>query len=166
MRTLGPERHEPPGRERREPEPSRLMDLVKVGRADNQAEAEFLQGLLLEEGVPSVVQRGQGSDVPDFLAAGARDLLVSRENAQVARDVLLQGDVVSPRSGSGAVDRPLRVLVGLLIALAIVAAVAWVGTECSPRSGDRFRADTNVLGANGGEDCERKSGQLRATQIA
>jgi hypothetical protein len=116
-------------RERREPEPSGLMDLVKVGRADNQAEAEFLQGLLLEEGVPSVVQRGRGSDVPDFLAAGARDLLVSRENAQVARDVLLQGDVVSPRSGSGAADRPLRVLVGLLIALAIVAAVAWIGTE-------------------------------------
>jgi hypothetical protein len=73
-------------RERREPEPPRLMELVKVGRANNQAEAEFLQGLLLEEGVPSVVQRGQGSDVPDFLAAGARDLLVSRENAQVARD--------------------------------------------------------------------------------
>jgi hypothetical protein len=80
MRALGPERHEPPGsRTRREPEPSGLMDLVKVGRADNQAEAEFLQGLLLEEGVPSVVQRGQGSDVPDFLAAGARDLFVSRE---------------------------------------------------------------------------------------
>jgi len=79
--------------------------------------------------VPSVVQRGQGSDVPDFLAAGARDLLVSRQNAQVARDVLLHGDVVSPRSGSGAADRPLRVLVGLLIALAIVAAVAWIGTE-------------------------------------
>jgi hypothetical protein len=116
-------------RERREPEPPRLMELVKVGRANNQAEAEFLQGLLLEEGVPSVVQRGQGSDVPDFLAAGARDLLVSRENAQVARDVLLQGDVVSPRSGSGAADRPLRVLVGLLIALGIVAAVAWIGTE-------------------------------------
>ena len=55
-------------RERREPEPPRMMDLVKVGRANNQAEAEFLQGLLLEEGVPSVVQRGQGSDVPDFLA--------------------------------------------------------------------------------------------------
>ena len=104
-------------RERREPEPPRLMDLVKVGRANNQAEAEFLQGLLLEEGVPSVVQRGQGSDVPDFLAAGARDLLVSRENAQVARDVLLQGDVVPSRSGSGAADS---------------------------RSGDRFRADTNV----------------------
>src|SRR5215208_4022284 len=85
-------------RERREPEPPRLMELVKVGRANNQAEAEFLQGLLLEEGVPSVVQRGQGSDVPDFLAAGARDLLVSRENAQVARDVLLQGDVVPLRS--------------------------------------------------------------------
>src|SRR5215212_4426775 len=104
-------------RERREPEPSGLMDLVKVGRANNQAEAEFLQGLLLSEGVPSVVRRGQGSDVPDFLAAGARELLVSRPNAEIARDVLLQGDAAKLGSGSGAADRPLRLLVGLLIAL-------------------------------------------------
>jgi len=105
------------------------MELVKVGRANNQAEAEFLQSLLLEWGVPSVVRRGQGSDVPDFLAAGARDLLVSRANAEVARDVLLQGGGAQLRSGSGAADRPLRLLVGLLIALAIVAAIAWIGTE-------------------------------------
>src|SRR5215207_8279199 len=82
MRALCPEQHEPPGSRTPRTGPPRLMELVKVGRANNQAEAEFLQGLLLEEGVPSVVQRGQGSDVPDFLAAGARDLLVSRENAQ------------------------------------------------------------------------------------
>ena len=113
---------------REEPEPG-VTDLVKVGHADNQAEAEFLQSLLLEWGVPSVVRRGQGSDVPDFLAAGARDLLVSRANADVARDVLLQGGGAQLRSGSGAADRPLRLLVGLLIALAIVAAIAWIGTE-------------------------------------
>src|SRR5215216_6012318 len=129
MRALGPDRHEPPGS--RTPRTRTLgADGSREGRACGQSgQAEFLRGLLLEEGVPSVVQRGQGSDVPDFSAAGARDLLVSRENAQVARDVLLQGDVVSPRSGSGAADRPLRVIVGLLIALAIVAAVAWIGTE-------------------------------------
>ncbi len=31
--------------------------LVKVARASNQAEAEFIAGLLLEEGIPSLVRR-------------------------------------------------------------------------------------------------------------
>lgn len=62
--------------------------LVKVGWARNQAEAEFLSGMLLEEGVPSVVKRAGGFDVPDFLAAGPRDILVAASGVDVARDVL------------------------------------------------------------------------------
>ncbi len=62
--------------------------LVKVGWARNQAEAEFLAGMLLEEGVPSVIKRGIGVDVPDFLAAGPRDILVAESGVDVARDVL------------------------------------------------------------------------------
>jgi len=46
-------------------------DLVKVATASNQPEAEFIQGLLLNEGVPSVLRRTRGFDIPDFLAAGA-----------------------------------------------------------------------------------------------
>jgi hypothetical protein len=42
----------------------------------NQTEAEFIQALLLEWGVPSVLRRTAGFDVPDFLAAGPRDILV------------------------------------------------------------------------------------------
>jgi hypothetical protein len=48
--------------------------LVKVGWARNQAEAELIAGLLLEEGIPSVAKRSGGFDVPDFLAAGPRDI--------------------------------------------------------------------------------------------
>ena len=44
--------------------------------ARHQAEAELLQGLLLEEGIPSMLRRSGGFDVPDFLAAGPRDVLV------------------------------------------------------------------------------------------
>ena len=51
-------------------------ELVRVAGARNQAEAEFIQGLLLEEGVPSMLRRSAGFDVPDFLAAGPRDVLV------------------------------------------------------------------------------------------
>ena len=50
--------------------------LVTVAGARHQAEAELIQGLLIEEGVPSVLKRTAGFDVPDFLAAGPRDVLV------------------------------------------------------------------------------------------
>ena len=102
--------------------------LVKVAGARNQAEAEFLQGLLLEEGVPSTLRRARGFDVPDFLAAGPRDVLVPVSGADVARDVLLQADLgpVLPATG---VDAPLRVLAGVLIAVALVAIIAWLGTD-------------------------------------
>ena len=51
-------------------------ELVKAALGRNQAEAELIQGMLLEEGIPSVQRRTRGFDVPDFLAAGPRDILV------------------------------------------------------------------------------------------
>jgi hypothetical protein len=63
-------------------------ELVKVGWARNQAEAELIAGMLLEEGVPSVTRRSGGFDVPDFLAAGPRDILVAASGQDVARDLL------------------------------------------------------------------------------
>jgi hypothetical protein len=65
-------------------------DLVAVARAANQSEAEFIQGLLRSEGVPSLLRRAPGFDVPDFLAAGPRDVLVPVPAEDAARDVLLQ----------------------------------------------------------------------------
>ena len=53
-------------------------ELVKAAFARNLAEAELIQGILLEEGIPSVERRSRGFDVPDFLAAGPRDILVPR----------------------------------------------------------------------------------------
>jgi hypothetical protein len=106
--------------------------LVKVARARHQAEAEWIQGLLLEEGVPSMLRRSAGFDVPDMLAAGPRDIMVPRSGMEVARDVLMQVDVV-PSDAEVAAQRPVvvpaRLLVGLLSALVLVALVAWIGTE-------------------------------------
>jgi predicted esterase len=62
--------------------------LVKVGRANNQPEAELIEALLLEEGIPSLQKRAGGFDVPDFLAAGPRDILVPESGAQAAREAL------------------------------------------------------------------------------
>ena len=68
---------------------------MRVATARHQAEAEMLQGLLLEAGMPSLVRRSGGFDVPDFLAAGPRDVLVPRGGEAAAREAL--GDATPSR---------------------------------------------------------------------
>jgi hypothetical protein len=102
-------------------------DLVRAAGAHNQAEAEFIQGLLLEEGVPSTLQRTRGFDVPDMLAAGPRDVMVPASGYSAARQVLLQAELVSDEPP--AATSPARLLAGLLAACAVVGLVAWIGTE-------------------------------------
>lgn len=99
-------------------------DLIRVAGARNQAEAEFIQSLLLEEGVPSVLRRSAGFDVPDFLAAGPRDVLVPQSGVGTAREVLLQAELIDAQPGGRPVA-PLRLLAGLLVALALGALVIW-----------------------------------------
>jgi len=118
------------------PDPRRLVarkikpqlaegSLVRVAGARNQAEAEFVQGLLLEEGVPSVLRRTAGFDVPDFLAAGPRDVLVPQSGVAVAREVLLQAEIIGTEAPRSPV-RPRALLIWLLVALAAGAALIWV----------------------------------------
>jgi hypothetical protein len=102
-------------------------DLVRAAGAQNQAEAEFIQGLLLEEGVPSTLRRTRGFDVPDMLAAGPRDVMVPASGYTAARDVLLQAEIVTDERPAS--TPPGRVLAGLLAACALVALIAWIGTE-------------------------------------
>jgi hypothetical protein len=102
--------------------------LVRVAWARNQAEAEFIQGLLLEEGVPSMLRRSAGFDVPDFLAAGPRDVLVPEAAVPTAREVLLEGELISDEP-TPRVVAPGRLLVGLLVALAIGALVVWLASQ-------------------------------------
>ena len=103
---------------------------VRVAFARNQAESDLIQNILLEEGIPSMARRTRGFDVPDFLAAGPRDVLVPASGHDAARDVLLQADLepVLAAEGSG-VDAPVRILVGILIAVVLVALVVWLGSE-------------------------------------
>lgn len=74
------------------PAPSRhphdSLRLVKVAYARNQPEAEMIEGLLRQNGIESLTQRNGGFDVPDFLAAGARDVLVPETDAQRAHELL------------------------------------------------------------------------------
>ena len=102
-------------------------DLRRVAGARNQAEAEFIQGLLLEEGVPSMLRRSAGFDVPDFLAAGPRDVMVPASGVDAAREALLQADLLEPEASYR--PPPFKLLAGLLLACALVALIVWLGTD-------------------------------------
>src|SRR3954469_24979514 len=102
-------------------------DLVKVAYARDQSEPELVQGLLRDADVRSIVRRAQGFDVPDFLAAGPRDVLVAASDVSVATDVLRPVDRDEPGPPSQMRrDRTSRVLAGLLIAAALVGLVVCV----------------------------------------
>jgi zinc ribbon protein len=103
--------------------------LVRVAGARHQAEAELVQGILLEEGIPSMLRRSRGFDVPDMLAAGPRDVMVPASGAHAAREVLMAAELVGTEAPARAVERPGRLLAGLLAAFALVAIIAWLGTE-------------------------------------
>jgi len=95
--------------------------LVKVGSARNQAEAEMLENLLLEEGIPSLIRRSGGFDVPDFLAAGPRDILVPASGAELARELLTVPESSAPLSGG----RPVWVsALAVALAVGILAVIA------------------------------------------
>jgi hypothetical protein len=88
--TVGAERPLTPARERARKMRPQFAEgpLVRVATARHQAEAEMLETMLLEEGVPSLVRRSGGFDVPDFLASGPRDILVPASGADRARELL------------------------------------------------------------------------------
>ena len=94
---------------------------MRVVGARNLTEADFIQNLLLEEGIPSMQRRARGFDVPDFLAAGPRDILVPASGVPAARDVLLESELLP--TGDTALWGPTawRVLAGLALGIAVLA---------------------------------------------
>jgi hypothetical protein len=105
-------------------------ELVRVAAGRNQAEAELIQGMLLEEGIPSILRRTRGFDVPDFLAAGPRDVMVPEAAFEPARQLLLDADLVSgggiPAGSLPGIGSPGRLLTWVLVALVAAALVVWL----------------------------------------
>jgi hypothetical protein len=97
--------------------------LVRVATARHQAEAELIQGLLLEEGIPSVVKRSRGFDVPDFLASGPRDVFAAASGAAAARDALAGTPAGSP-AAERAPARPWVQAMAVALAVLLLAASA------------------------------------------
>jgi hypothetical protein len=103
--------------------------LVRVAWTRNQAEAELIEGMLLEEGIPSLMRRPAGFDVPDFMAAGPRELLVASSGLEAARDVLLQNDIAPSEVARTSSPRATRVLAALLLGVAVLAVVLFMATH-------------------------------------
>jgi len=108
-------------------------ELVCVAGGRNQAEAELIHGLLLEEGIPSLVRRAAGFDVPEFLAAGQRDVLVPESGAAAARELLTEVELAAaPAPGAPVAGEPagpshaVRLGAAIAVGALIAALVAWV----------------------------------------
>jgi hypothetical protein len=101
-------------------------ELVRVAGGRNQAEAEFIQGLLLEEGVPSVLRRSAGFDVPDFLAAGPRDVMVPLAGAEAARELLLDTGLQSNETIHPAHANPLVLMAVIALGGGATALITWL----------------------------------------
>jgi hypothetical protein len=106
-------------------------ELVRVAGGRNQAEAQLIQNLLIEEGVPSLLKRAVGSDVPEMLAAGERDVFVPESGVQAARDVLLAAELLPSDVAPLQRPNPLKLLLVVLAGGALTALVAWALLELS-----------------------------------
>ncbi len=104
-------------------------ELVRVAGGRNQAEAELIQNLLLEEGIPSIVRRTAGFDVPDYLAGGPRDVLVAESAVQAAREMLLDAELAPRESPPAAAASPLRtaaIVVGIVAVAVLIVFLLWL----------------------------------------
>jgi hypothetical protein len=61
---------------------------MKVAVAPNETSALLMDGVLKDAGVPALIQRAPGFDVPDFLSSGPRDVLVPGSLLEEARQLL------------------------------------------------------------------------------
>jgi hypothetical protein len=114
--------------------------LVKVAFARNQAEAEMIQGLLLEGGMPSVLKRSRGFDAPEFMAAGPHDVMVDSSHAHKAKTLLadtitenesdeeaeLREEARLRRGGPTTETSPARLALWIGVALVAAALIVWL----------------------------------------
>ena len=66
----------------------RVDEWVKVGAAPNETAAMMMTGILDDFDIPALIRRGAGFDIPDFLSAGPRDVLVPYDFFEEARQIL------------------------------------------------------------------------------
>jgi hypothetical protein len=95
-------------------------ELVKVAVASSVAEADLIIGILLDQGIPARAANELASVFP----TSSRDILVPESAYEAARALVADtGEhALAPES---TIRAPLRLAVGMLIALAVGAALVW-----------------------------------------
>ncbi len=104
-------------------------DLKRVTGARSLADGELIQSILLDQGIPSMLRRARGFDVPDFLAAGPRDVLVPESGYEAAREVLAGTEMLtaeSPTDSMPGIGSPARLAVGLIAAVGVGALIVYL----------------------------------------
>lgn len=104
-------------------------ELVRVTGGRNLADSEMIQGILLDQGIPSVLRRTRGFDVPDFLAAGPRDVLVPESGYQAARQLLAGAELLTVEAEPGSlpgIGSPGRLAAWLLAAVLLAGVLVWL----------------------------------------
>jgi hypothetical protein len=104
-------------------------ELMRVTGARNLADGEMIQGILLDQGIPSLLRRARGFDVPDFLAAGPRDVLVPQSGYEAARDLLRDADLLTvevPADSLPGIGSPARLALGVVAAVGVGALIVYL----------------------------------------
>lgn len=109
-------------------------ELVRVAGGRNLAETELIQGMLLEEGIPSMQRRSRGADVPDFLAGGRRDIMVPQAGYEAAHQLLSDAEEAGlpgpePMHANGGLNsgqHPLNLFLGIVAAFATAFVIVYL----------------------------------------
>jgi hypothetical protein len=104
-------------------------DLIRVTGARSLADGEMIQAILLDHGIPSMLRRTRGFDVPDFLAGGPRDVLVPESGYEAARDLLAGSALLTaepPPEALPGVGSPARLALGLTAAVGVAALIVYL----------------------------------------
>jgi pimeloyl-ACP methyl ester carboxylesterase len=107
-------------------------ELRRVTGGRNLSDAELIQGILLDQGIPSILRRTRGFDVPDFLAAGPRDVLVPESGYAEARRLLSDAELLTVEAPPGSmpgIGSPARLALGLAVAFVLALGIVWVAFQ-------------------------------------
>lgn len=87
----------------------------------------MIKGLLDAEGVPALVRTQRGFEIPELVVAGPRDILVRADQYVAARQILygapLEGAPPPPSEAAPDPRYPMRLAVGLILALILLALI-------------------------------------------
>jgi hypothetical protein len=76
-----------------------------------------------------MLRRARGFDVPDFLAAGPRDVMVPESGYEAARELLAGSDMLTaeaPPDSMPGIGSPARLALGLIAAVGVGALIVYL----------------------------------------